>query len=62
MSSLQFWLNPPEICPKCIQNIIRLSYIEADNGTATLNYACPTCGMVKAAVYSLASKGKEENK
>ena len=53
MPPLQFWLNPPETCPKCEKDIVRLSYIEADNGEAILNYACPTCGMVKTAVISL---------
>jgi transcription elongation factor Elf1 len=53
MSPLQFWLNPPVKCPKCGKDTVRLSYIEADNGTATLNYACDKCGMVKAAVISL---------
>jgi hypothetical protein len=46
MTPLTFWLNPPERCPKCKQSV-RLSYIEADNDTATLNYACDKCGMVK---------------
>ena len=53
MSPLTFWLNPPATCPKCKKNTVRLSYIEADNGTATLNYSCDKCGVVKAAVYSL---------
>jgi transcription elongation factor Elf1 len=53
MSPLTFWLNPPETCPKCKQATVRLSYIEADNGTATLNYACDKCGAVKVKVISL---------
>jgi hypothetical protein len=59
---MQFWLHPPATCPKCLKDTVKLSYIEADNGTATLNYACPTCGMVKAAVYSLKPKGEENTK
>jgi len=54
MSPLQFWLNPPETCPKCKQATVRLSYADLkEGGEAILNYACPTCGMVKAAVISL---------
>jgi hypothetical protein len=53
MAPLQFWLNPPGKCQKCLKDTVRLSYIEADNGTATLYYACATCGPVKASVYSL---------
>jgi hypothetical protein len=53
MGTLTFVLNPPATCPKCHQDTVRLSYIEANNGTATLNYACDGCGMVKAAVISL---------
>jgi len=55
---LQFWLNPPETCPKCKQATVRLSYIEADNGNAILNYACDKCGMVRAAVIPLEPPGK----
>ncbi len=32
--------------------------IKADNGTATLNYACPTCGMVKTVIPLAAPKPK----
>jgi hypothetical protein len=53
MATLHFHLSPPTRCPKCFEDIVRLSYIEADNGTATLYYACEKCGPVKAAVYSL---------
>ena len=53
MATLQFWLNPPAICPKCQKPTVKLSYAVLDNGQAILNYACPTCGMVKAAVISL---------
>ena len=57
---MHFWLNPPVTCPKCQKPTVRLSYIEADNGTATLNYACPTCGIVKAAVIPLAPPEQPE--
>lgn len=60
MSTLQFWLNPPEPCPKCRQPIVRFSYAVFEDGEAVLNYACPTCGMVKAAVYSLAPPKRPE--
>jgi hypothetical protein len=51
---MQFWLNPPATCPKCNKPEVRFSYAELrEDGNAILNYSCPTCGMVKAAVISL---------
>jgi hypothetical protein len=60
--TLLLWLHPPDRCPKCLKDIIRLCYAEADNGTATLNYACPTCGMVKTAVIPLTPPDRKPQK
>lgn len=57
---MQFWLHPTATCPKCKQATVKLSYIEADNGNAILNYACDKCGMVKVTVIPLKPRGKEE--
>jgi hypothetical protein len=62
MAPLTFWLNPPATCPKCLKNTVRVSYIEADNGNAILNYACPTCGMVKTAVIPLTPPDRKPQK
>jgi hypothetical protein len=53
MTRLDFVLTPPARCPSCLKDTVRLSYIDADNGTATLYYACEKCGPMKAVVYSL---------
>jgi transcription elongation factor Elf1 len=57
---LKFYWPQPLTCPKCRKDTVRLSYIEADNGQAILNYACPTCDMVKAAVIDITPPERPE--